>query len=139
MVSFLTFFYVQLQKQRRKKFIRNFVCGYLAKQAQDLVKLEEDGPRLLVRFNDMERMSLKYCGFEQQREGKALKSDTKSREDNIKNIFAFLEKEGSLKKVEAGKNFEQGNEYLTFQVLDVKMQCVLRESYPDRKNSRMVM
>ncbi len=126
-------------KAKPKKLINNFVCGYLAKQAQDLVKVKQDGQSLLIRFNDINKISSTYCTFKSG--SRDLKSDTNHGKDNFEDILALLGSEGSLEKKDTGRKFEHGNikEYMTFEVIDNEMKRVLTSSYPVQKKSRMVM
>jgi hypothetical protein len=117
-------------KSKSNGFFDSFVPGYLAKrpEARELVKLKEDGGRFFLRFNDLNKMSLIYCDFKQEN-GKILNRDERRRKDNLKNTLVLFEKEGSLKKIAAGTDFEHGKDYLKYEVTNDELWRSLIRKY----------
>ncbi len=122
-------------------FMHRFVCGHLAQhsEARDLVKLKEKDQRHFLRFTDVDKMSLIYCDFKEQNDGKNLKRDLKSRKDNMTKTLALSEKDGSLKKVFGGTDFEHSKEHLKYEVLDSELWRSLKKNYSLPKNPHMVI
>ncbi len=115
-------------------FFSHFVCGYLANHAdvRQLVKLKED--RSVLRFNDVDKITCIYCDYKQAN-GKTLKRDLKKRKDNFKNIMSQFERDGLLKRVGGGTDYDK--EYLKYEIKDRKLWLSLTRNYSVPRKPRM--
>ena len=91
------------------------------------LKLKENSQRTLLRFNDIDRISLIYCDLLEEQNGTISRKKLKKRKNLFKKLVAPLEKKGLLHPV--GRGMEYCKEYLKYEVKDSKLWESLAKNY----------
>jgi hypothetical protein len=101
-----------------------------------LVKLKENSQRTVLRFNDIDRISLIYCDSIEEN-GTMSRRKLKKRNTKFKNLVAPLEGKGLLQLVGEGEDY--GKKYLKYQVKDSKLWDSLAKNYTVQRSPRTVI